>query len=160
MPNADLITPGLTLCYRCRSRDAVAVLTEPGRDRYPEALCFECIEEDLEQARAAAVSRHGAGLIAAARDELELERAEPQVRHLRERLSTPAAVRLERRCWAMIPDGSRCRRDATITRGGRPLFCDTHRHAAKVPAGGWTSSGQAQGPIASLDAARILELAD
>ena len=160
MPNADLITPGLTQCSRCRARDAVAVLTEPGRERWPEPLCFDCIEVMLEHENAAGVSVHAAALQAVARDELELRIADPQVRAMRENLSTPAAVRLERRCWAMIPDGSRCRRDATITRGGRALVCDTHGHGCRVPAGGWTSSGQAQGPVATLDAARILELAD
>lgn len=160
MPNSDLITPGLTLCYRCKNRDAVAVLTQPGRERYPEALCFDCIEDEIERENAATVNRHAEALAGASRDELELHEAEPQVRDLLERLSTPAAVRLERRCWAMIPDGSRCRRDATVTRGGRALVCDSHRHGCRVPAKGWTSSGQPQGPTGTLSAAQILALAD
>jgi hypothetical protein len=148
MPNADLITPGLTLCYRCKTRDAVAILTEPGRERYPEALCFECIEDDLERENAAHVSRAGADLIAVAHDELDLALAEPAVRELRRKIDTPAQAQADARCWAVLPDASRCRRRATVGHDpAEPFLCDTHRHGCQVPGLGWTLDGRPCGRI-------------
>lgn len=151
MPNSDLITPGLTLCYRKCGRDAVLIVTEPGRERYPEALCFECLEDDLERERAAGVNRHAADLQAVAGDELELERAEPAVRDLREKISTPALEQSRRRCWAFRPDGKRCTRAATAGHDpAAPYLCETHRHGCQVPGLGWNLAGNPQGrPVAA-----------
>lgn len=148
MPNHDLIIPGLTLCQRKCGRDADAVVTEPGRERYPEVLCFDCIDQDLEREAASHVSRPSAALLAVAGDELELEYAEPAARDLLHKLATPATAQAAARCWAMLPDGSRCRRPATAGRTAAALFyCETHRHGCEVPEHGWSPWGRPVGPI-------------
>ena len=130
-----MIEPGLTICVRCRTRDAVAIF-DPG-ERWAEAVCFDCIEDWLERVRAAAVNEAGAVLVAVAGDELELGEADPAARRLLERLSSSGAEQARRRCWAILPDGSRCRRRATAGPDGSPFLCETHRHGCRVPGLGW-----------------------
>lgn len=139
-----MISPGLTICSRCRARDAVLTL-EPF-ERWAEDLCFECVDLELERLQAAAVDVTGADLIAVARDELELGIADPRVRERAEKISTPAATQSRRRCWAILPDGTRCRRKATAGRYGAETVCETHRHGCRLPGLGWRD-GVPQGRI-------------
>lgn len=140
----SLIKPGLTICSRCRARDAVVTL-EPF-ERWAEDLCFECVDVELERIAAAAVDVTAADLIAVARDELELGRAAPAVRERAEKISTSAATQSKRRCWAILPDGTRCRRRATAGRYGAETVCETHRHGCRLPGLGWRD-GIPQGVI-------------
>jgi hypothetical protein len=133
-----VITPGLTICYRCRTRDAELVL-EPG-ERWAEALCFACIADLIERENAVAVNRDAAALIAVAGGELELR--ESGAGDLAETISTPALEQARRRCWAFLPAGTRCKRKATCGPPGQPFLCDTHRHGCKVPGLGWTLEGR------------------
>lgn len=159
MPAGDLITPGYTLCGRCRARPAVLALSDPGaltpRQAEPELLCFDCTEAELERERARAISPHAATIQALARGELEppfhlLQATEAML----DRLSTPAAARLAKRCRGILPDGHRCHREAEIAGRyeAKPLYCRACVQAERMTPGlGWTPTGEPKGrpvPIA------------
>jgi len=153
MPHGDLIRPGLTLCERCRRRNAVLVLSDPDaltrRAAWPELLCFECLEEELESERARAISPHAAAMQDLAHGRLERPFIlDAKTEQMIERLSTPSSVRLAKRCQAILPDGSRCGRVATVAGrySERPIVCETCRDRGRsVPGLGWTPDGQAKG---------------
>ena len=152
MPNADLTTPGLTLCHRCRREPATVILSEPGYERHPEPLCFTCVENMIERENAWSIDPIAVGLIDVATDALDRRDADPHIRRQIARLSEPQAAKLARRCIAIRPDGTRCVRDATIPGRytAKLLACDLHRTGAKSPGLGWTPDGQPRGNPVTL----------
>lgn len=138
--NAALL-PGLTVCAACRSRDAVLV-DEPG-ERWARPLCFECAEAELELA---SVPVGMVGLLKSAREEWryrplpaprqDWETADhSRLNALRASwLVFEAARREVDRCWACLPSGSRCVREA-FSEG----VCSTHFvQGCTVPGLGWS----------------------
>lgn len=158
MPHGDLIIPGLTLCGRCRARNAVLAWSDPEaltrRAAEPELLCFECLELELERERARAISPHAAAMQDLAHGRLERPFVlDAKTEAMIERLSTPSSVRLARRCRAVLPDGRRCGRDATVP--GRyadsPQVCETCANAGRpVPGLGWTADGAPRGGLVTF----------
>lgn len=155
MSLGHLIAPGLTLCGRCRRRDAELVYTDPAaltrRAAEPELLCFDCLELELERERARAINPRAATLEAIAAGELERPyHLDDATERLLEKASTPRAVQRARRCHAIRPDGTRCVRAATVA--GRysdaPYVCDTCADAHRpTPGLGWTDDGEPRGNL-------------
>ncbi len=151
-PSSATLVCGLTLCARCRTRDAV--LTLDPDERWAQHLCFDCLEDFLERDEAAGINRVAVTLLQRAQEEparplpvkLEDWRTTDQSKLNELRAQWRAYERTlagAPRCWALRPDGSRCVRDES-ERG----LCETHlNNGCTMPGLGWSVEGKPIGRI-------------
>ena len=147
MSVANVLEPGLTLCAVCRARDAVLV-EDPG-ERWQRPLCFECADDVLDRMNAHGIAPAAEEMILGARKELvyrplpvpvvDWETADhSKLNVLRAQWQAYEAGNARRlagasRCWAIVPDGSRCVRDED----GQGV-CWTHAlQGCRIPGLGW-----------------------
>ena len=140
------------MCAACRTRDA-AVIEDPG-ERWARPLCFDCAEDVLDRLNAFGEHREAAEMIVGAKEEavyrpLPAPRVDWETadRSKLERLRAlwrafEAERRMVERCWAILGDGSRCRREAADAG-----VCETHAvMGCRLPGLGW-QGGEPQGRI-------------
>lgn len=158
-PNAaPVLLAGLTLCADDRIRDAEIVW---GADQAePEFLCIDCADRRIERETALGVSRGFVELLDRARQEtvirplpvppVDLETADRSkleaIRRSYEafKVSRAAETLEASRCFAMLPDGSRCARSHD---GGEEGVCETHAYIGyRLPLQGW-AGGEARGRV-------------
>ncbi len=131
------------LCVSCRGRDA-ELTVDPG-ESWARPICFDCLEDELEQDEARAIHPEAAAAILAARkdvryrpllapwvdpatlDQTKLNALKRSWAAFSQRVSDL------QRCWAILPSEGRCGRLA-----GSEGVCDTHAHVGcRLPGLGW-----------------------